>query len=92
MAPSRSNAQTIKNGTSSHKKNYIDICQIVNLEGHQNCCIGSKVTVIFADSVDFAYWWTKLVEFHREGSAPAAWAAGLFMSYEVALMEVSHFH
>ena len=37
-------AQTVKNGAFSHKKNYIEI---LNLEGHLNRCIGSKVTVIF---------------------------------------------
>ena len=30
----------------------------------------------FAEWVDFAYWWR--LELHREGSAPAACAAGLF--------------
>ena len=37
----------VNNGTSSHKSNYIDLFfKILNLEGHQNRCIGSKVTVI----------------------------------------------
>ena len=36
-----------KNGASSLKTNYIDILSdILNPEGHQNHCIGSKVTVI----------------------------------------------
>ena len=44
MVPSR---QKVKNGASSHKINYIDIfLEILNLEGHQNRCIGSKVTAI----------------------------------------------
>ena len=37
-----------KDGASSHKTNCIDISlEILNLEVHQNCCIGSKVTAIF---------------------------------------------
>ena len=37
----------VKNGASSHKTNYIDIfSEILNLEGHLNRCIGSKVTAI----------------------------------------------
>ena len=37
----------VKNGASSHKTNYIDIfSDILNPEGHQNRCIGSKVTAI----------------------------------------------
>ena len=37
----------VKNGASSHKTNYIDILsEILNLEGHLNQCIGSKVTAI----------------------------------------------
>ena len=43
----RRHAQTIKNGASSQKKNCIDIIsEILNLEGHVNHCIGSKVTMI----------------------------------------------
>ena len=43
----RRHAQTVKNDASSHKTNYIDILsKILNLEGHQNCCIGPKVTAI----------------------------------------------
>ena len=37
----------ITNGASSPNTNYIDIFpEILNLEGHQNCCIGSKVMAI----------------------------------------------
>ena len=43
----RRHAQTGKHGASSHKTYYIDIfSEILNLEGHQNRCIGSKVTAI----------------------------------------------
>ena len=43
----RSHAQAVQNGASSHKTNYIDVfLEILNLEGHLNCCIGSKVTGI----------------------------------------------
>ena len=43
----RRHAQTVKNGASSHKTTCIDIfSKILNLEGHLNSCIGSKVTAI----------------------------------------------
>ena len=43
----RRHAQTVKNGASSHKTNCIDIfSEILNPEGHQNRCIGLKVTLI----------------------------------------------
>ena len=43
----RSHARTGKNGASSHKTKYIEILsEILNLEGHLNRCIGSKVTDI----------------------------------------------
>ena len=42
----------VKNGASSHKTNYIDIfSEILNLGGHQNCCIGSKVTAILLNGL-----------------------------------------
>ena len=42
----------VKNGASCHKINYIDIfSEILNPEGHQNCCIGSTVTMILQN------WW-----------------------------------
>ena len=43
----RRHAQTVKNNASSHKtnSNYI-FSEILNFEGHQKCCIGSKVTAI----------------------------------------------
>jgi hypothetical protein len=37
----------VKNGASSHKTNYMDVfSEILNPEGNQYCCIGSKVTAI----------------------------------------------
>ena len=43
----RRHAQTIKNGAFSDKINYIDsFSAILNPEGHQNNCIGFKVTEI----------------------------------------------
>ena len=43
----RCHAQTVKIGASSHKTNYIGIVsEILNLKGHLNCSIGSKVTTI----------------------------------------------
>ena len=42
----------VKNDASSHKTNYIHIfSEIPNLEGHQNLCIGSKVTAVLLN------WW-----------------------------------
>ena len=70
----RRHAQTVQNGASSHKTNYINIfSDILNLEGHQNRWIGSKVTAILRNG-----GFCLLVELHREGSVPAACAAGLF--------------
>ena len=43
----RRHAQMVLNGASRYKTNYIDILpEILNLEGHQNCCIILKVTAI----------------------------------------------
>ena len=48
----RRHAQTVKNGASSHKTNYIDIfSEILNPEGHQNRSIGSKVTAILLNGL-----------------------------------------
>ena len=61
----RRHAQTVTNGASSHKTNYIDIfSEFLNLERHLNHCIGSKVTSIFLNG-----WILPKVEWHREGSA-----------------------
>ena len=46
--------------------NYIDIfSEILNLEGHLNCCIGSRVTPFLLNGWRFCL----LVELHWEGSA-----------------------
>ena len=43
----RRHARMVKNGDSSHKTDYMDIfSENLNLEGHPNRCIGSKVTAI----------------------------------------------
>ena len=69
-------ALTVKNNASSHKTNYIDnFSEIPNPEGHQNRYIGSKVTAILLKGS-----FCLLVELHQEGSAPAACAAGLFIT------------
>ena len=48
----RRHAQIVKNCTSSHNTNYIDIfLEILNLAGHQNHCFGSTVTAILLN------WW-----------------------------------
>ena len=71
----RRHAQTVKNGASSHKTNHFGIfSEILNPEEHQNRFIGSKVTAILLMGR-----FCLLVELHREGSAPAACAAGLLL-------------
>ena len=48
----RRHAQTGKNGASSHQTNYIEIfSEIVNLEGHQNHCVASKVTAVLLNEL-----------------------------------------
>ena len=48
----RRHAPMIENGALSHKIDYITIFkEILNLEGHQNCTTGSRVTAIFLN------WW-----------------------------------
>ena len=43
----RRHAQTVKNGASNYKTDYIDnVSEFLNPEGHQNRRIGSKVTAI----------------------------------------------
>ena len=69
----RRHAQTVKNGASSHKTKYINILlEIINLEGHQNCCIGSKVTAILLNG-----WILPTGGVASGRVCPAAWAAGL---------------
>ena len=64
----------VKNCASSDKTNYIDMLpEILNLEGHQNRCIGSKGTAVMLMGQ-----FCLLVELHPEGAAPAACAAGFF--------------
>ena len=58
----------VQNGASSNNTNYIEILsEILSPEGHQNCCIGSNITVIFPTG-----------GVASGGPAPAACAAGLF--------------
>ena len=48
----RRHAQTVKAGASIYKANYIDILsEILNPEGHLNCYIASKVTVILLNGL-----------------------------------------
>ena len=51
------------------------IKNFLNPEGHQNPISGLKVTAILLKGFSL------LVEHHREGSAPAACAAGLFNTH-----------
>ena len=46
----RRQAQTVQDFASSHKKNYVKILsEIMNIEGHLNHTIGSKVTPILVN-------------------------------------------
>ena len=63
----RRHALTVADGAFSHFK------EILNPKGHPNRITGSKVTAILLNG-----GFCPLVELHREGSAPAACAAGLF--------------
>ena len=58
----------------------------LNLEGHLNCFIGSKVTAILVNEGFYL-----LVELPREGSAPGACAAGLFVLKESCIRELLNF-
>ena len=49
----------VEDGGFSHIKDYVTMFyEILNLEGHPNCITCLKVTVIFTEWVDFAYWWS----------------------------------
>ena len=63
--------QTVGDGASSHKQD--NMSEILNHKEHQNRFIGLKVT-----SICWMGEFCLLVEWHREGSAPAACVAGLF--------------
>ena len=66
----------VEDGAFSHKIDYIPIfLENLNLGGHLNRFIGSKVTAIFVNGGFYLG-----VELHWEGSAPAGCAAGLFIS------------
>ena len=71
----RRHAQTVRDSTSSNKINYVIVIKnFLNPEGHQNPFSSLKVTAI--------YWrggFCPLVKLHREGFAPVACAAGLFL-------------
>jgi hypothetical protein len=70
----RRHAQTVNNCASSYKINYIDIfSQNLNLEGHLNRCIGSKVKAILLNG-----WFLPTGGFASGRVYPATCAAGLF--------------
>ena len=66
----RRHALTVPDSAFSHKIDYVttQFLEILNPEGHPNRITGSKVMEILLN------WWFLL---YREGSAPAACAAGL---------------
>ena len=75
-------ALTVTDGAFIHKIDYVTIFkEILNPKGHPNRITGSKVTVILLNGGFFP-----LVELHREGSAPAACAAGLFSLILIAVV------
>ena len=62
----RRHALTVADGAFSHKKDYVTISkEILNPEGHPN-------------RIQKLRRFCQVVKLHREGSAPAACAAGLF--------------
>ena len=71
----------VADGAFNHKMDYVTIFkEILNPEGHPNCITDSKVTAILLNGwiLPFAMeQCNALVEHHREGSVPAACAAGL---------------
>ena len=82
----RRQAQTVQNGASSHKTNkqanFIDIfSENLNLESHQNRCIGSKVTAILLNE-----WILPTGGVALGMVCPAASAAGLFIVLLVAVL------
>ena len=59
MALRGRHTQTVKDGASSHKIDYVvQVYNIINLKDNQNNITGSKVTTIFLNGGDFAYWWS----------------------------------
>ena len=78
----RRHAQTVRDSSSSYKIDYVIVIKnFLNPEGHQNRIIGSKVKAILLKG-----GFCQLVELHREGSAPAACAVGLFIDQSRNLM------
>ena len=76
-------ALTVADGAFSHKIDYVtNLKEILNPEGHPNRITGSKVTAILLNG-----GFCPLVELHWEGSAPAACAAGLFLTIESTCQE-----
>ena len=78
----RHHAKIIGDGIFSHKMDWFwKFLEILNLKGHPNCIIGSKVKAILLD------WWVlPIVGVVSEGSAPAAYAAGLFYIFFIYII------
>ena len=77
-------AQRFRHSSSNHKMDQVNqVWDILNPKGHQNCNAGSKVTAILL----------KQVELHKERSAPATCAAGLFIhqQYLVNLTKINRY-
>ena len=72
----------VKDDASSYKTNHIDIfSEILNLEGHLICCIGSKVLAILLNG-----WILPIGGVSSERVCPAACAAGLFLMHQSFLV------
>ena len=70
----RHHALMVKDDAFSHKIDYVSfLYEILNHEGHLNRFIGLKVTAILGNGGILP------VKLHREGSATAACAEGLFL-------------
>ena len=66
----------VQDGAFSQKIDYVPFFfEILNPKGHLNRFIGSKVMAILVKGGFYL-----VLELHREGSASAACAAGLFLS------------
>ena len=72
MTLRRRHAQTVRNGASDHKVDYVaQVKDIISVEEQQNYIISSKDIMIL---LNFAYWWSCIGK-----GLPAALEAGLFL-------------
>ena len=73
------------------------IKSFLNLEGHQNCSSGSKVTVILLKGLTFAYWWSYMWKGLRLQPAQQACYRGQIIFptigvFQVHSIDLAHFN